>query len=121
MKQIIVVIFLTSIPLITSAQSPDPAPVNQVLTNFLTLLNVVIRILITSAFVVFGWGIVKLIFSANDPKKIEQAKYIILWGIIGIFVLASMTGILAFIKNYLGIKNNTPIQPPTFTTFLTSR
>lgn len=100
-----------------SAQSPNPAVVNTVLTHFLTLLTLVIQILILSALIVFGWGVVKLIFSASDPKKIEQAKYIILWGIIGLFVLASMGGILAFIKTYLGIPNNSPIPAPMFTTF----
>lgn len=111
-------IILISIPLIVSAQAPDPQSVNTVLTNFLALLTIVIKILISSAFVVFGWGVVKFIFTANDPKKIEQAKYIMLLGIIGIFVLASMGGIIIFIKTYFGIPDNSPIQPPTFTTFL---
>ena len=113
-------VILLSAPLVIEAQSPNPAPVNTVLTNVLTLLAIIIRILIASALAVFGWGIVKLIIAANDPKKIEQAKYMILWGIISVFVLASMAGILKFIKTYIGIPNNSPIQVPTFTTFLTS-
>ncbi|MEK9195140.1 MAG: hypothetical protein AAB975_02095 [Patescibacteria group bacterium] len=113
-------VILTTVPFIVLAQSPNPAPVNTILTNFLTFLAVVIRILITLAFVVFGWGVVTFIFAAHDPKKIEQAKYIMLWGIIGIFVLASLGGIIGFIKIYLGIGNNAPIPVPTFTTFLTS-
>ena len=115
-------VILISLPLIASAQAPDPAPVNTVLTNFLALLTVVIKILISSAFVVFGWGIVKLIFTtrAGDAKKIGEAKQILLWSIIGIFVLASLGGIIIFIQTYFGIPNNAPIQPPTFTTFLTS-
>lgn len=113
-------IFLISIPIIVSAQAPDPAPVNTVLTNFLALLTVVIKILISSAFVVFGWGVVTFILASNDQKKIREAKNIILYGIIGIFVLASLGGIIIFFQTYFGIPNNTPIVPPTFTVFLNS-
>ncbi len=115
-------IFLTSLPLIALAQAPNPAPVNTVLTNFLALLTMVIKILISSALLVFGWGIVKLIFTtkAGDAKKIGETKQILLWSIIGIFVLASLGGIIIFLKTYLGIPNNVPIQPPTFTTFVSS-
>lgn len=116
----LLLIILISFPLITSAQAPDPQPVNTVLTNFLALLTIVIKILISLAFVVFGWGVVTFILASNDEKKIREAKNIILLGIIGIFVLASMGGIIIFIKTYFGIPDNSPIQPPTFTTFLAS-
>ena len=103
-------------PLFAYAQNPDAEPVKSVLTNFQTLLTVIIEILIAFAFVVFGWGIVKLINSkaVGDPKKVNDAKQIILYGIIGLFVLSSMYGILAFIKTYLGVPDNTPITVPKF-------
>ena len=107
---------LLTTPLLGYAQNPDAGPVESVLTNFHTLLSVVIEILITLAFVVFGWGIVKLITSkaGGDPKKVNDAKQIILYGIIGLFVLSSMYGILVFIKTYLGVPDNTPITVPKF-------
>ena len=103
-------------PLFAYAQNPDAEPVKSVLTNFQTLLTVVIEILITFAFVVFGWGIIKLISAggSGNQKKITDAKRILTYGIIGIFVLSSMYGILAFIKTYLGVPDNTPITVPKF-------
>ena len=101
-------------PLLAYAANPNAEPVKSVLVNFHTLLTVVIQILITLAFVVFGWGIIKLITAGGDTKKIADAKGILTYGIIGLFVLSSMYGILVLIKTYLGVPDNTPIIVPEF-------
>ena len=107
---------LLAIPLLAYAQNPDAGPVQLIILHTIVVLNVIIEIIITLAFVVFGWGIVKLISSkaGGDPKKVNDAKGILTYGIIGIFVLASMLGILTFIKTYIGIPGNAPIQTPKF-------
>ncbi len=98
------------------AASADITPIKKILTNILSLLTVTVQILITLAFVVFGWGIVKLIINAGNPQKVKDAKKILLWGIVGIFILASLFGIVTFIKTYTGIPNVSPnITPPKFT------
>ncbi|GEM_PF-3880132 len=101
-------------PLVVFA-APDSAPINTILTNVLNLLTLLIQILIVSAIIVFGWGVVRLMFNPTNPQKIAQAKQIIFFGLIGLFVLASMYGIIFFIKTYLGVPDNTPIQAPNFT------
>ena len=95
--------------------APNPAPINTILTNVLNLLTLLIQILIVSAIAVFGWGVVRLMFNANNPQKVAQAKQIIFFGLIGLFVLTSMYGIIFFIKTYLGVPDNTPIEAPKFT------
>jgi len=67
------------------------------------------------AFVIFGWGILKLITANGDPKKVGDAKGILTWGIIGIFILASMGGIIYFINAYIGIPTKPVIQAPLWT------
>jgi len=97
-------------PLIALAQTDKLSPLAQ---NLLTALNVVITIVFVLAVIVFGWGIVKLIIAAGDPAQIKQAKQFILWGIIGIAVLASIFGIITFLQQYFGVAPGTgTIQPP---------
>ena len=105
---------LLTAPLLAFAQTPSMGPAKSILLNIRDLLPVVVKILITLAFVVFGWGIVKLIIAGGDTKKISGAKGILTYGIIGIFVLASILGILTFIKTYIGIPDNAPITVPKF-------
>lgn len=102
------------IPLAAYSASPDSGPVNSVFESMLNLLNVLTQIGIVTAFVVFGWGIVRLITAANNPAVLKQAKGILWWGIIGLFVLASLFGIVSFIKIYIGIPDNVIINIPNF-------
>ena len=103
-------------PLSALAEIPNSAPTLLILLHFLTLLESIIGIVIYLAFVVFGWGIIKLITAggSGDQKRITDAKRILVYGIIGLFVLSSMFGILTFIKTYLGVPDNTPITVPKF-------
>ena len=105
---------LFAIPLLAYAKDPDAGPVQLIILHTIVVLNVVIEILITLAFVVFGWGIIKLITAGGDAKKVTDAKGILTYGIIGIFVLASLLGILTFIKTYIGVPSNAPITAPKF-------
>ena len=104
--------FLIFIPLAAYAQ--DAGPVKSVLTNFLTFLNAVNPILIACAFLVFGWGVVKFVTAGGDPQKRAVAKSMLMWGVIGIFILASLYGIVTLLKTYIGIPANQPVQVPKF-------
>ena len=105
---------LVSNPFVAFAESPNAGPLKSILTNFLAFLNKVTPTLIALAFVVFGWGIIKLITAGGDPKRRSDAKGILTWGIIAIFILASMSGIVLFIKTYFAIPGNKPIEVPKF-------
>ncbi|OHA00468.1 MAG: hypothetical protein A3C07_01265 [Candidatus Sungbacteria bacterium RIFCSPHIGHO2_02_FULL_47_11] len=100
-------------PFAVLAQTDKLSPVAQ---NLLTALNIVVTIVFVLAVVVFGWGIVQLIIAAGDPAKIKQARQFIVWGVIGIAILASIFGIIQFIQNYIGVTAGTgPIRPPGVT------
>ena len=105
-------VILALSPLVAFAQ--DAKPVISVLTHFLAFLNVMIKVFIVIAFLVFGWGVIKLMTAGEDQKKRSDAKGILTWGIIGIFVLASMGGIITLIKSYTGVADNKPIEVPKF-------
>lgn len=69
----------------------------------------------TIALLVFGWGIVKFIASASNPEKLKEARGIIWWGIIGMFVLASIYGIIVLLQDYFGVGGGTGgIETPQF-------
>ncbi len=98
------------VPLSVSAASK----INEILTNAQDTLNIILRILMTLAVVIFIWGIVRMIAAAGNATAIKQAKGILLWGIIGIAVMASMTGIVAFLQTYFGVSGNDTIKVPQF-------
>ncbi|HET8574873.1 MAG TPA: hypothetical protein VFM02_01725 [Candidatus Paceibacterota bacterium] len=66
--------------------------------NLLGMIGAVIPLLIALSVVAFFWGIAKYLFSAGDPKaRTEGGKYM-LYGIIAIFVMISIWGLVAIIQ-----------------------
>lgn len=89
--------------------------INTILNNIISLLQKVVLIVFTLAVIMFGWGIVKLIAAAGNPQEIKNAKSIILWGVIGMAVLASIAGIIAYFQNFFLISTANPtIRVPQF-------
>ena len=75
----------------------------------------IVVVLFILAVVVFAWGIVKMISAAGNTEKVKQAKGILWWGIIGMFVLATIGGIIAFLQSELGITGiQETIKAPQF-------
>lgn len=83
----------------------------------LDIINIVLVIVFVIAILVFAWGIVKYLTAAGDPTKIKDARGFLWWGILGVFILAAMFGIVQFIGTSLGIDTSGggTIEPPGVT------
>lgn len=59
------------------------------------------------ALLVFLWGLVKFIFKPGDEKAHEAGITLMKWGIVALFVMVSVWGIIGFMQRALGL----PIIP----------
>jgi len=60
--------------------------------------ELVLPVLMAIAFIVFIWGVyTHFIAGANEPKKLEDGRQFILWGIIGFVVIFSIWGLVAIV------------------------
>lgn len=69
----------------------------------------------TVAVVAFLWGMVNFIWSARNGdagKGVENGKQFMLWGLIALFVMFSVWGIIIFAQGVLDIKGSTSITIP---------
>jgi heme/copper-type cytochrome/quinol oxidase subunit 2 len=57
------------------------------------------------AFLVFVWGVARFIKSAGSEKEIKDSKNLIIWGIIGLFVLITIWGIITFLRGEFGFND----------------
>ncbi|MEK7194351.1 MAG: hypothetical protein AAB660_01515 [Patescibacteria group bacterium] len=56
------------------------------------------------ALLVFMWGLVKFIFKiGGDEKAIEEGKNLMKWGLVALFVMVAVWGIIGFFQKELGI------------------
>lgn len=63
------------------------------------ILNPLIRLLFAVALVVFLWGIIEYIKGAGSPDSREQGTKHIIWGLVGLFIMVSVYGILTLFEN----------------------
>ena len=77
------------------------------LTNSVTsVLNGVITLLLAVAVVVFFVGLIKLIGKAGqNPQMVAQARRTMGWGLVIIFVMATLWGIIYFARCTFGVES----------------
>ena len=63
-----------------------------------------IGVLITLALLFFIYGVIQFISSAGDESKRTEAKATISWGILALFVMVSVWGLVYFISDSLGLR-----------------
>lgn len=72
-----------------------------IVDKFISLGNLTITFLAVLALLVFALGIGRFIRS-TESGKLEKTKNLVIWGVIGIFVLVSVWGIVAVVRGELG-------------------
>lgn len=63
------------------------------------IINPAIKLLFGVALIVFLYGLVRFVAKAGDQKSREEGKKSMLWGIIGMAIMASVYGIQTVIVN----------------------
>lgn len=71
------------------------------------IVNPLIMLMFAAALVVLLWGLAQFLLNEGDSIGRETAKKKIIWGIIGIFIMVSVFGILNLLLNTFGIDKPT--------------
>jgi TRAP-type C4-dicarboxylate transport system permease small subunit len=78
---------------------------NSILTKVSAyILNPLIFILFSVAFIYFAWGVIQLINA--DANKKSEAKDAVVWGLVGMFIMFSTYGIIRLILDTFGINKS---------------
>ena len=68
------------------------------------LINPLIAISVGLALLAFFWGLAKFIFRVGgDEKAVDDGKRIMKWGLVALFVIVSVWGIIRFMQSELGL------------------
>ena len=73
----------------------------QLLERFAELVGTAIPIAFALALLFFFWGVAQYIRKSGDEK--EEGKQVMVWGVVALFVISSIWGIVAFIRGELGV------------------
>lgn len=68
------------------------------------VLNPFIILLFACALAVFIWGVARYLLNPENEEIRKQSKSHMMWGIVGMFIMVSVFGIMRIILNTLGEK-----------------
>lgn len=83
----------------------------QILNNFVTyIIDPAILVIFTAGFFLFVWGLVQFLVNLDKGSENQEGKQHMLWGIVGMFIMASVYGIVTLLDNTfdLGAFSSTP-------------
>ena len=112
-KVIYIASVLFVLPALAAAQ--QLANVKSLISSIKEIVAMVIPIVFALILVYFFWGLGTFVLAAGDEDKGKKAKGVMLWGIIALFVAASIWGITGFIGNAIGVDNTNTVRAPIIT------
>ena len=99
---------LFAIPFIASAQT-----FGSILTVISGLVNTLIPLTMALALLAFFWGLVRYIWNGASEEAKDEGKRIMIAGIVGLFVMVSIWGLVGIIGQTFGVRQGGSITPPT--------
>lgn len=100
--------FVMAFPLIASAQNAQG-----IITTIRGMVDQLIPLALAVALLVFFWGLIKYIWGAAGGEAKQQGQSIMTAGIVGLFLMVSIWGIVGIIANTFGVQTGTRQAPPS--------
>jgi hypothetical protein len=109
MKKILLVL-LACIPVVTFAQN-EARGIKGIITGAGSLVSAAILVAAGLGLLAFFIGLVKFIFKSGDAKSHEEGRNQMIWGLIALFVMFSIWGLVRFIGTAFHIPTDGTYTP----------
>lgn len=106
MKKILPIILLLISPFTVFAVGTF----QDLMTTFQGVISPLVPLIVSLGVLIFFWGLIKYIRSADDPKTREEGRQLIIYGVIAIFVMISMWGLVNVIVDTVFGGSDTLLQ-----------
>lgn len=109
MKKIAIIGVAAFAPLFAYAQ--DLSNIETLVGSIGNIIDLLIPIVFALAMLFFFWGLAMYIFGKEHDK--DQAKKTMVWGVVALFVMAAVWGLVNFISNALDVDTDGPGFSPS--------
>lgn len=103
---------LVFLPLVSAAQTLNLSPLQNLIGALARVLGSLVPILVTLALVVFLWGMVRYLWGSGGKADIKNSKVLMKWGLVILFVMVSVWGIIELMQQALNINKNATGKAP---------
>src|SRR3989338_9721839 len=101
MKKVLGTIALYTLPFVAFAQ--DLSNLDSAATQIGQIVNNLIPIAAALALLFFFWGLAVFILAAGDEEKRKSGKQMMIWGVVALFVMATIYGIITWMASLFGV------------------
>lgn len=95
----------------TMAFAQNLGNIESLLKSIGKLIDIALPIVVAVGLLAFFWGLVKFIFGGESAK--DEGKSLMLWGIVALFLMVSVWGIVKWIGFQVGIGQGDTIIVPS--------
>jgi len=105
---------LLAVPGLAFGFSLKTSTLGAVITEVTQIIDLIIPILISLAFVMFFWGVSKFILNSDKPDEIKNGRNYMIWGVVALFILLTYKAIIGLVVTDLetapggGVGNTNP-------------
>ena len=104
MKKFLYALPMFLLPFVSSAEVISTTGINAVITDITGIINRIVPLLIGIAVLVFLWGVLKYVISgADDADKRKEARGFMIWGIVSIFIMVSVWGLVGILQRTFNV------------------
>ncbi len=115
--KILSVVLLTALPVVSQAQGVDFTYLEEALGQVTNLVAQLIPLAIALGLLFFIWGLVQFIAASGSEEAKEEGKRRMVWGIIALFVIVAVWGLVGLLADLSGVELGAVISIPD-TSFL---
>ena len=98
-------ILLISSPLAAAAQTT----INDLINTLKGILGYLIPFFMVLATVIFLWGVIQYITAGGEEEKIKSGRTYMLWGLIALFVMIALWGLVNVLASTFNVGTNNTI------------
>jgi len=77
-----------------------------ILNELATLIQTATPLVVALALLFFFWGLATYILAAGNEEKKKNGRSIMVWGVLALFIMVSVWGIINVIRTTFGLENN---------------
>jgi hypothetical protein len=101
-------------PLMASAATAG-ASAQSIIGVIIGIVNTLIPFMLALALLAFFWGLVRYIWNSGDAEAQAAGKGIMIWGIIALFVMVAVWGLVGVVANTFNIGTGGSATAPCVT------
>jgi len=101
-----------AVPVFSFAADIDLGYLQSAIDTIGVLIDQLIPVIIAIGLLFFVWGIVQFIAASGDEVAKEEGKRRMVWGIVALFVIVSVWGLVGLLNQLTGVDQGEGFTPP---------